>query len=444
MNVLGRAISTGTALKKLTDLLLRPNKKMSSLPGKLSERGLMLAVCACLGMPLLAEGNLKTTQQLEQGKPAKIVCFGDSITGVYYHTGGVRAWSHLLEHALKIAYPHAQLEVINAGVSGNTTTAALARMEADVLSRKPNLVAIMFGMNDTLRVSPSEYRDNLKELVARAVGQGVEVILMTPNTIHAGDARWSPERVGEYAGIVRQVGKELGVPVADCFGRYQAEADKDRQAWVRLMSDMVHPNLHGHKLFAEEVARIIVGEKVSLADLPPALSDFPKIRARLKSGEEVRVVAMQPYDVIVRQVLQTLYPKAQLQITPWEVAGKSFATIIEEAKQKGWWRLQTDPAWERPHLVILAVPNELHAESEEAYFRDYSAVLNWSLSYGEPQWELLAVLPSVAELEQGQASRRAEAIAVDVVTGSDSAYLQRLPGEISPPSELLLRCLQAR
>jgi hypothetical protein len=39
------------------------------------------------------------------GCPVRIVCFGDSITGVYYHSGGRRAWCDLLGIGLQQAYP---------------------------------------------------------------------------------------------------------------------------------------------------------------------------------------------------------------------------------------------------------------------------------------------------------------------------------------------------
>ena len=48
-----------------------------------------------------------------QLQPVKIVCFGDSITGVYYHTGGLRAYAEMLEIALKRTYPRSELQVIN-------------------------------------------------------------------------------------------------------------------------------------------------------------------------------------------------------------------------------------------------------------------------------------------------------------------------------------------
>ena len=69
--------------------------------------------------PSAAETTRAIGRQLEGGEAVRIVCFGDSITGAYYHSGGTRAWPELLEIALKRLYPGSRVEVINAGVSGS-------------------------------------------------------------------------------------------------------------------------------------------------------------------------------------------------------------------------------------------------------------------------------------------------------------------------------------
>lgn len=60
-------------------------------------------------------------------KETTIVCLGDSVTGVYYHTGGHRAYPEMLELAFRQIQPDAPMRVINAGISGQTTTDGLAR-----------------------------------------------------------------------------------------------------------------------------------------------------------------------------------------------------------------------------------------------------------------------------------------------------------------------------
>src|SRR5262245_44930813 len=77
-----------------------------------------------------------------------IVTVGDSITRG--ERAGVRAdetFAALLEAGLKEEGVRA--EVVNAGIGGERTDGALARLDKDVLARKPRLVTIMYGTNDS-------------------------------------------------------------------------------------------------------------------------------------------------------------------------------------------------------------------------------------------------------------------------------------------------------
>ena len=103
----------------------------------------------------------------------------DSVTGVYYHTGGNGAYPEMLEIALKATHPDAAIKIINAGISGNTTVNGLERLDNDVLQHHPALVTISFGLNDLVndivndmvRVPPDQFRSNLEQLIDRCQAQ---------------------------------------------------------------------------------------------------------------------------------------------------------------------------------------------------------------------------------------------------------------------------------
>ena len=90
----------------------------------------------------------KTPEKLAAGQSVKVVCLGDSVTGIYYHTGGRRAYPEMLQLALRMTYPNAEVTVVNAGISGNKTQDGLSRIQQDVLDHRPDLVTVMFGLND--------------------------------------------------------------------------------------------------------------------------------------------------------------------------------------------------------------------------------------------------------------------------------------------------------
>ena len=181
--------------------------------------------------------------------------------------------------------------------------------------------------------------------------------------------------------------KELSVPLADCHAAYEDVRAKDPTAWRLLMSETIHPGMFGHKLFAEVIAETISGKRVSLADAPPPDDSLRFTLARLGSHEPVKIVAMPPYDKIVPEVLAKSFPDARFDVVPWPVEGRSLAEIT--AWGEGVRAL-------KPNLVVVAIPASVAADSEEAFIRQYAWALATSLSYGDAEWDMIPILPSVA------------------------------------------------
>ena len=235
----------------------------------------------------------RIAEKLAANQPVKIVCIGDSVTGVYYHTGGRRAYPEMAAVALEQVYPQAKMTVINAGISGHTTQDALKRLQTDVLDHKPDLVTVMFGLNDMVRVPLADYQANLKSIVEKCRGVGGEVLLCTPNAVIESDGRPTVKLI-EYCAAMKETGQQLNIPVCDCYAAHAALRERDPLAWRLVMSDAIHPNMDGHKLNAVAICRSISGRDVSLrtaALLQPAI---PKTLARLKAGEPIRVLTMPP------------------------------------------------------------------------------------------------------------------------------------------------------
>ena len=323
------------------------------------------------------------------GKPRTIVCLGDSVTGVYYHTGGRRAYPEMLELGLRRRFPQTPVTVINAGISGNTTQNGLDRLETDVLSKKPDLVTISFGLNDVVRVTPEAFRVNLETLVVRCREQRSEVVLCTPNAVI--DTASRPiNKVVDYCEIIRNVGRAMSVPVCD---QYQAGIRlKNRAPWTwRLtLSDEIHPNMDGHKRMAEELCRTIAGKIISLDDVRPP-SSLMHVRTLLQQQKPIRVLAMPPYDVLIASALKKLNETASVEVTTWSVAGKSIVELEAEAKAL------VRPL--RPDLVVLAVPRDAIAENDEQFVHSYAWIMSWSLSFGQQEWDCVVVHPSVVTPE---------------------------------------------
>ena len=385
--------------------------------------------------PIDRNAPLQVRALLEKGATVKIACFGDSVTGVYYHTGTRRAWCDLLGLALEKLYPRAQIEMIHAGMSGNDTSDGLRRMDRDVLQHSPQLVVAMFGLNDVRSQTPAAYRQNLETMVQRARDGGAEIILMTPNAAGPGDSVRPPARVAEYAEIMRDVARTLAVPVVDAYAKFAAVQSSDSANWQRLMSDEIHPNMRGHRIFAEEVARVISGQLVSIGPLPALKPGLPFVLARLQAHQPVRVIAMTPYDTLIGPALRARFPDAVVEVTPWQPDPNSIIAIEAQAKELGWQKFRRDDALARPDLVVIAVPSTARAPTPAQFYHSYYWTMNWSLSSGlKPgaEWDAWVLLPSVLGGAVGP-----EDVAIDIVRGQDIPWLARKPGDLRSAQDLL-------
>jgi lysophospholipase L1-like esterase len=223
-----------------------------------------------------------TAARSDDSKPLRIVAFGDSTTAV---RGGVeQVYAQRLPKTL--AAHRIQVEVINAGVDGNTTTQGRERFRSDVLRHKPDLVIIQFGLNDsvvelpkgetTSRVAQAEYEQNLDYFVRTLKARGSHVILMTQNALLWTDRlkadygkppydphdRWGLNLLNaKYAESVRKIAKLHEVPLIDV---YQMFLDYDRipgQTADSLLTDGVHPNDAAHRIIAdlltEQITRLV-------------------------------------------------------------------------------------------------------------------------------------------------------------------------------------------
>lgn len=361
----------------------------------------------------------------------RIVCFGDSVTGLYYHTGGRRTYTDMLGIALKKANPHGNVKMINAGISGNTTRDALQRIEHDVLAKRPSLVTVMFGLNDMVRVPLDEYRENLVKIIKQCRAIEANVILCTPNSIIS-TTRRPTEKLIEYCDVVRRVAREQKVRLCDCYATYDALKKRDALACRLLMSDEIHPNMDGHKLIATEIARTITGKGVSLDDIGPLAPAIPRTLAFIKAGKPIKILAMPPFDKLIGPAIAKIHDKADLKVTTWPMADATLSQLEQDSKSR--------VRKMKPDLVIVAVPRSATANTKEQFIRSYAWIMNWSLSFGKQQWDCVVVHPSVAEIKGGD--REHDQLVRQLVKAQDLSLIDRREDESSSADAILVKWLR--
>ncbi|MCF7642475.1 MAG: arylesterase [Pseudomonadales bacterium RIFCSPHIGHO2_12_FULL_40_16] len=106
-----------------------------------------------------------------------VMVLGDSISAGY----GIepqQAWVNLLQKRLDQQYPK-QHKVVNASVSGETTSGALARLPKLLQTHKPNVVVIELGGNDGLRGQPPQMiQKNLAQLIQQSQKANATVVVL--------------------------------------------------------------------------------------------------------------------------------------------------------------------------------------------------------------------------------------------------------------------------
>lgn len=185
-----------------------------------------------------------------------VVSLGDSITrGERTGVKKEETFSSLLASRLKI-------EVVNAGIGGERTDGALARLDKDVLAKKPKVVLVMYGTNDSYvdkgakepRLTVKQYRENLVSLVGKIRKAGAEPILMTEPRWGVGEKNGLGEdpnlRLEEYVKVVRDVAREHKTPLVDHYKHWRDSEAKGTvlRDWT---TDGCHPNSRGHKELAD-------------------------------------------------------------------------------------------------------------------------------------------------------------------------------------------------
>jgi acyl-CoA thioesterase-1 len=179
-----------------------------------------------------------------EGEAYRIVFLGDSISAGY-GLAESQAFPALVQEELRRrGHP---VDVLNAGVSGDTTAGGLSRIDW-VLRSEPDLVVVELGGNDALRGQPLENTEkNLREIVRRARGAGARVLLLGMDV----PTNYGPEYTEGFAELYGRVAEEERVDLVPGFIR---EVGMDP---TLMMPDGLHPTAGGHRSLADDLVATI-------------------------------------------------------------------------------------------------------------------------------------------------------------------------------------------
>ena len=236
---------------------------MLRLPSHLAARLLTIT----LAMSLLASAQ-NASAEIAVKSGDKIGFLGDSITAGGW--GNPAGYVHLVIAGL--AANGVKAEAVPAGISGHKSDQMLARLDKDVLSKKPQWMTLSCGVNDVWHgkrgvplddatakagdydekvAERGTYKKNITAIVEKAAAAGAKPVILTATVIH--ENLDSPENahLAPYNDFLRQLAMEMHLPLADLNALFQERIKKENKPAAKVLtSDGVHMNGEGNKLMA--------------------------------------------------------------------------------------------------------------------------------------------------------------------------------------------------
>ena len=192
----------------------------------------------------VASSHISNVSDRVVAEPARIVAFGNSLTAGLGVAPDQSYPAQLQRRLREAGYHH---EVINAGVSGDTTTGGLRRLDW-ILKGRPSMVILELGANDGLRGQPlSLMASNLAQIIDGLREAGVVVVLagmqIPPN--------YGSDYTTGFASLFEQLARDHSVTLIPFFLEGVATRKELNQA------DGIHPTAEGYRIVTQTVFDVI-------------------------------------------------------------------------------------------------------------------------------------------------------------------------------------------
>jgi acyl-CoA thioesterase-1 len=172
---------------------------------------------------------------------SSVMVFGDSLSAAY-GLAPTQGWVALLEQRLAQRTP--AWRVVNASISGETTSGGLRRLPEDLKRHKPDIVVVALGANDALRGQPlSDSRANLVKMIGLARQAGAQPVLIglmiPPN--------YGIEYAREFQDMYASIAKQQRIPLVPFLLEGVAEKRE------LFLPDQLHPNAQAQPRILDNV-----------------------------------------------------------------------------------------------------------------------------------------------------------------------------------------------
>ncbi len=210
----------------------------------------------------------------------KILFIGDSITACgrdFSNSNSLGVgYVGLFADMLTIHQPDKMFEVINKGIDGNTLGHLLSRWGDDVYEHDPDILSVLIGINDAVRLmdkstsyhlSPAKYKEVFTQLLKETKENlpNTRILLLEPFYLSNGKnpggsyRNQLKELISEYIKVVDELSRKFDtslIPLNICFNKILQHKPSSV-----LSEDRIHLKRTGHLIIAEEIYNLLFGPK---------------------------------------------------------------------------------------------------------------------------------------------------------------------------------------
>lgn len=225
-----------------------------------------------------------------QHRPIVLGFLGDSVTqGCFelyrsgkdsldteYRSGAV--YHSKLKRMLETVFPNVPINIINAGIGGESAQEGRRRLQRDILAFAPDLVVVCFGLNDVNAGMDglADYEHALDSIFKELNRAAIETVFLTPNMVGTRATVETPDpmiqsvlqemtrfqadgTMDAYMERAREVCARNQIPLCDCYAKWK-RLEQNGADITRLLSNRVnHPTEQMHWLFAVSLFEMMMG-----------------------------------------------------------------------------------------------------------------------------------------------------------------------------------------
>lgn len=207
--------------------------------GNIADRGIINYGNLCRMAKLMKRAN--------KGEEIVVGFIGGSITMGSLSSSPQTCYAYLVYEWWTKRFPDSKIKYINAGIGATTSQFAVARVEEDLLSYKPDMITVEFSVNDS---SSELFKETYEGLIRKILTSQSEPAVMILNNVFYDTGVNAQD-------IHNEIGREYQIPMVSIKDSIYSEIAAGGIKEANITPDHLHPNDKGHKLVSEVVINFL-------------------------------------------------------------------------------------------------------------------------------------------------------------------------------------------